>query len=49
MSKNKQPAKSFRRKTVVIATEIAIGLMAAPLAFAQQPTTQKVEETTADA
>ena len=44
MSKNKQPAKSFRRKTVVIATEIAIGLMAAPLAFAQQPTTQKVEK-----
>ncbi len=46
MSKKKQPAKSFRRKTCVVATEIAISLMAAPLAFAQQPTTvQKLEIT----
>ena len=43
MSKNNQPAKSFRRKTCVIATEIAISLMAAPLAFAQQPA-EKVEK-----
>lgn len=43
MSKNKQPAKSFRRKTCVIATEIAISLLAAPLAFAQQAT-EKVEK-----
>lgn len=42
MSKNKQPAKSFRRKTCVIATEIAISLMAAPLAFAQSA--EKVEK-----
>ena len=43
MSKNKQQAKSFRRKTCVIATEIAISLMAAPLAFAQAAT-EKVEK-----
>ena len=43
MSKNKQPAKSFRRKTCVIATEIAISLMVAPLAFAQQAA-EKVEK-----
>lgn len=42
MSNKKQPAKSFRRKTCVIATEIAISLMAAPLAFAQA--TEKVEK-----
>jgi outer membrane receptor protein involved in Fe transport len=47
MRNKNQPAKSFRRKTCVIATEIAISLMAAPMAFAQQsapPTTQKVEK-----
>lgn len=43
MSKNKQPAKSFRRKSCVVATEVAIALMAAPLAFAQQ-STQRVEK-----
>ncbi len=43
MSKNKQPAKSFRRKSCVIATELAIALMVAPLAFAQQ-STEKVEK-----
>ncbi|MCM2329350.1 MAG: TonB-dependent receptor, partial [Lysobacter sp.] len=44
MSKNKQSAKSFRRKTCVIATEIAISLMAAPLAFAQQAAPQTAEK-----
>ena len=43
MSNKKHPAMSFRRKTCVIATEIAISLMAAPLAFAQQPA-EKVEK-----
>jgi outer membrane receptor protein involved in Fe transport len=42
MSQNKQPAKSFRRKTCVVAVEIAISLMAAPLVFAQQA--EKVEK-----
>jgi outer membrane receptor protein involved in Fe transport len=42
MSNKKQPARSFRRKTCVIATEIAISLMAAPLAFAQSA--EKVEK-----
>lgn len=43
MSNKKHPAMSFRRKTCVIATEIAISLMAAPLAFAQQAA-EKVEK-----
>lgn len=43
MSNKKQPAKSFRRKSCVVATEIAISLMAAPLAFAQAPA-EKVEK-----
>jgi outer membrane receptor protein involved in Fe transport len=42
MSKNKQPARSFRRKSCVVAVEIAISLMAAPLVFAQQA--EKVEK-----
>ena len=44
MIKNKQPAKSFRRKTCVVATEIAISLMAAPLVFAQATTPTTVEK-----
>jgi outer membrane receptor protein involved in Fe transport len=44
MSNKKQPARSFRRKTCVIATEIAISLMAAPLAFAQSAPAEKVEK-----
>lgn len=43
MSNKKQPAKSFRRKSCVVATEIAISLMAAPLAIAQAPA-EKVEK-----
>ena len=35
MSRTKRPANAFARKSCVIATEIALALMAAPLAFAQ--------------
>src|SRR5258707_3860504 len=35
MRKNKRPATAFARKSLVVATEIAITLMAAPLALAQ--------------
>ena len=47
MSKNKQPKMAFTRKPCVIATGIAISLMAAQ-SFAQTPapaaTTEKVEK-----
>ena len=36
MSRTKRPANAFARKSCVIATELALALMAAPLAFAQQ-------------
>ena len=42
MSKKKRPATSFARKSCVIATEIALAMMAAPLAYAQQAV-QKAE------
>src|SRR5258708_11974285 len=42
MRKNKRPATAFARKSLVVATEIAIGLMAAPLALAQ--TAERVEK-----
>jgi iron complex outermembrane receptor protein len=35
MSRTKRPANAFARKSCVIATEIALALMAAPLAYAQ--------------
>ena len=37
MSKNKQSAKAFTRKPCVIATALALSLMAAQAAFAQTP------------
>jgi iron complex outermembrane recepter protein len=42
MRKNKRPATAFARKSLVVATEIAITLMAAPLALAQ--TAERVEK-----
>src|ERR1700693_267722 len=42
MSKKKRPATSFAKKSCVIATEIALAMMAAPLAYAQQAV-QKAE------
>ena len=41
MRKNKRPATAFARKSLVVATEIAIALMAAPTALAQ--TAERVE------
>ena len=41
MRKTKRPATAFARKSLVIATEIAIALMAAPAALAQ--TSDRVE------
>ncbi|MGZ5034910.1 MAG: hypothetical protein ACXWAC_17085, partial [Usitatibacter sp.] len=35
MSRTKRPANAFARKSCVIATELALALMAAPLAYAQ--------------
>jgi iron complex outermembrane receptor protein len=42
MRKNKRPATAFARKSLVVATEIAIALMAAPVALAQ--TAERVEK-----
>src|SRR5712664_1474599 len=42
MRKNKRPVSAFARKSLVVATEIAIALMAAPLALAQ--TAERVEK-----
>src|SRR2546421_10324002 len=36
MSRTTRPASAFARKSCVIATELALALMAAPLAYAQQ-------------
>jgi len=46
MSKKKQSALSFRRKGCVIATEVALAMMVAPVAFAQQSAAspEKVEK-----
>jgi len=45
MSKKKQSVLSFQRKSCVIATEIALALMVAPVAFAQQAASpEKVEK-----
>src|SRR6266545_3801349 len=44
MSKNKQRARTvFARKSSVVATEIALALMAAQIAHAQQPPAEQVE------
>ena len=45
MSNKKQSALSFRKKGCVIATEIALAMMVAPVAFAQQAASpEKVEK-----
>ena len=45
MSKKKQSVLSFQRKSCVIATEIALAMMVAPVAFAQQAASpEKVEK-----
>ena len=45
MSRTKRPANAFARKTCVIATELALALSAAPLAFAQAERGERIEVT----
>src|ERR1700712_2213543 len=44
MSKNKRPVDTFARKQIVVATGLALSLMSAHSAFAQQAVEQKTEK-----
>src|SRR5258706_7169778 len=43
MRKTKRPVSAFARKSCVTATQVALAMMAAPMAFAQQAEVQKGE------
>ena len=43
MRKTKRPVSAFAKKSCVAATQVALAMMAAPLAFGQQAEVQKGE------